>query len=190
MSDPEELNRSELEEIEAALQRAGAFEQELHAEARDRGPEPDEEELQAALRRSLEKGGAEPGRRRLGPWIGLLAAAAVLCFALVHYFPSSPPAPVPLGSGLELLTPGDEGEGRDYSLFTWTFDDEYGYFELQVFDGDGEPLMKDPVKVYEESWTPAQELQDSWPENIVWQLTVVDLSGDPVDSDRKSASRD
>lgn len=180
----------ETEGVLAALERARAEREAVLADAAARTGAPGEAVVAPFVR-------ARTASARKRPrWAAALAIAAAALLAL--WLPraldpgtsrSSDPS-TPLGGRASLAAEAPVGPGSDFARFAWTADVEGGWFEVEVFGADGEPLeggTSGPVDGRE--WTPDPDRVERWPEAIEWDLHWFDGSGARRESAPFSASR-
>jgi len=175
--EPCRLRWRALRETAARVGRAGAEQRAVLEELPRAGAAAGEERVLATLARLSQDRTARPApSRRVVPW---LAAAAVLLVAGAWVFFGRGERPDPTWLGprpLELVAPLEGAS--NFETFSWTYSggDAAG-FTLRVFrpeDGlEGEPLVT-IERMKESTWTPDAELLRELPEQILWQVEVLD----------------
>lgn len=132
---------------------------------------------------------SELGPRRLSgaQRLGLASAAAVLLavvtWAIAHSSgraePSGLQGNATLGSEVRLLSPGDGAEVEAFDRFEWSCDRAGDVrFDIRVYAVDSEgapgPLVDEATRISGSVWMPETERTEAWPEEVFWQVSVLE----------------
>ncbi len=183
--------RSRLEELRALAQNLSAtfrVERDALAEAAGLTDAPGEAAVAAAVRA---RGKRRVARRTF--WIAAVAAAAAAVLAVVgdrllrgsRSGVEELPHDLILDGGGTLTVERPIGTVDSYLPFRWTSDAQPGwYYYVEVRDDTDErrdELLAEAERWRTNEWSPSPE-RGTWPDRIVWSITVYDSTGNDVGS--------
>lgn len=143
----------------------------------------------------------EPSARRFGrfPAVLITLAAACLVFVLVRAGAEREEITSPTDQpGQELMLGSDpigqltpRGNVEDFGSFRWAYEKEPGQrFELRILDATSGAEVLPPLFVEANEWTPRATTTDDWPDQIEWEVSVIDVLGEiELTSPRVRSSR-
>ncbi len=176
---PELRERLEAARLLASdLDRHGALQQAVLAEARRLERQPAEERLADLLLRRSD-GARAPARKRA--WSLALAAAALLAFVVAARFlrPGAGSAGGPdelLGPALELLEP--VGEVSSFDAFRWTPPARpANAYVVVVHDGSADVEIERSPALAECVWYVPRASWSTWPREIRWEVRPIEVDG-------------
>lgn len=191
MSAEHEGETDDLAAVEARMRRLG---ERVRAKLEQEGGGLVEERTERALEDSIRRALAEEQRRaaqKRAAWIALGAAAALVAWLAFLQLPRQPARPeVPLGPPrIELLRP--IGDVPDFTEFEWRVDElpPGAEVRLRLFDAANPDTPIREIERDEPRWIPTDDERSRLPDDLHWQIVILDSLGDVFDSRDARASR-